>query len=299
MKKTIVILLIILVLWSAAPAWAQKPVLLIKNRWMKTYTEVFEGFKSHIDHDYEILDIRGLSEKEIRQEVRDIDPLCFLSIGWSAVVPVEDIENVPMVYVYAYDSRELLKRKKNITGVSMHIPPAFQISTLKSAMPSLRSVGLFITPYTRPMIREAREAAAKLGVNLVLTEVEDRGDIPDMLDNTRGKVSAFWMLPDHTLWTDITARLLFGFSLKNHVPVITTSKRYMKYGGLILIDHYPRDLGRMTAGLVEEILNGGNIDQIPPVRPEKFRVSISPKVARRFYLTIPREFIEKAEKYKE
>lgn len=274
-------------------------MILLRHDWYKVYEEVFREFKRYFDVDYEILDLVGLSDGEIRREIRDLGSAPMIAIGWDVLDPVKNIGSAPIVYAYAHGAPEKLGGRKNITGVSMRIPLSFQIAALKEALPATDYVGLFYTDETRHMIRECREAAENVGVKLICMEIGEEEDAIDMLEEVRDKISAFWMLPNYSFWNKTSASHLFNYSRKYRIPVVTTSSRYMGYGALMLIRINPRRLGFLLAEVVREIVGGKSVKDVEPRDPDEFDVIISRVVARRYFLTISRETLRKAKRYDE
>ncbi len=296
MKRLLLISWFILILCHA-PAWAEDPVLVIKNEWYAPYKKAFDSSKKHHNYKSTSLYIKGLSNEEVRQEVRGKKHSIILTIGWDAFYPVKEIGNKPIVYAYADGAREKHGVMGNVTGVAMHPPPSLYISTLKTALPSVNSVGVIFTKRTRHLIREAREAAGKCGVTLLVLEAEDRGDVPDLLKRMRGNISAFWMTPNYDLWDAPTLARLFNFSLKYKVPVLTYSKRFLKDGAFMAVSSSPWEIGRHLAKIIRDIQNGGDVKTMEVIRPERLRLVINGPVIRDLFLTVSKEILAIAEEW--
>ncbi len=298
MKRFLIIPWIILILFYDA-AWAQKPVLVIKYEWYGPYQDAFVSSRKHFNYDFKTVYVKGLTEKEVRREIRGVEHSIILAIGWDAFLPVKDIGNSPIVYAYADGVKEQFGEKENLTGVAMHPPPASYVSTIKEAMPSINSIGLIFTSRTKGWIREARETAGRLGVNLLISEAEDIGDVPDLLDGMGGKISVFWMLPNYKLWKDQALVHLFNYSLKYKIAVLTYSDRFLDHGAFLVVQSRPEDVGRLLALKIKDIQDGKAVKTMETLWPEKLEIIYSKPILMDYGLTISKEFLPKADEWPE
>ncbi len=296
MKRYFIILCLILILCHA-PVWAGKRVLVIKKLWYAQYEEAFKSSKKHLDYESEFLDINGLSNAETRQEIRAAGTALILAIGLDAYLPFKNIAHTPVVWAYADEAKEKYGATARCAGVSIHLPPAAHIGAIRGALPAARRIGLIYTTETRHMIREAKKAAKKAGLGLTAIEAKEGGDVPEILDKLGSGISVFWMLPNYDLWNKTTLNSLFIYSKKKSIPVVTYSKGFMKWGAFMMVSSHPKDVGRLLAQIIRDVLNEKDVEAIGVVRPEKLRIIIHTFVSKDFSITVPREFLNKAEKY--
>ncbi len=105
------------------------------------------------------------------------------------------------------------------------------------------------------------------------------------------------MLPNYDLWERVTLNRIFHFTLRNQIPVVTDSKRYMKWGAVMSVSSRPDDIGRLLAIIIKDILDGKDVETMKPIRPENREITISLLAMRELFLTIPKEVLENARKW--
>ena len=214
-------------------------------------------------------------------------PDIVLAIGIDALHEVRRIKDIPIVYCMILNPKSILADKDNVTGVSLHIDPEKQLSVLKKTMPSLTNIGLLYDPaMTGGFVKKARLAAGKAEISLITEEVTRSKDVPEKLEGMKGKINAFWMLPDLTVVTPETVEFLLLFSIENSIPVITFSEKYLEMGALISINIDAVDIGRQAWELSRMVLSGKDIRSIQKADARKEVVTVNQRAAKKFGISI-------------
>ncbi len=110
----------------------------------------------------------------------------------------------------------------------------------------------------------------------------------------KGKIDAFWMLPDLTVITPETVEYLLLFSLENTVPILTFAQKYVELGALLCVGIDAFDIGAQAGEMAEKILSGRDVKDVQWVDARKAVISINLKVARKLGITIDEKVIMKA-----
>jgi putative ABC transport system substrate-binding protein len=110
----------------------------------------------------------------------------------------------------------------------------------------------------------------------------------------KGKIDAFWMLPDLTAITPETVEYLLLFSLENTIPILTFAEKYVELGALMSVGIDAFDIGTQAGEMAENILSGRDVKNIQRVDARKAVISINLKVARKLGITIDEKVIRKA-----
>jgi putative ABC transport system substrate-binding protein len=168
----------------------------------------------------------------------------------------------------------VLSGHKDIRGVSMRIQPRNQLKALLTAAPSVRNVGLVFDPdKSGDFVREARNAAAKMGLRVVDKEVRSSKDVPSALIQIQAEIDSFWMVPDTTVITPETVEFLFLLCFEKNIPVLTFSEKYLSLGALVSTGVDPFDMGAQAGAMAKEILMGQGAKNVQLAHARKMVVS--------------------------
>ncbi|NOZ68933.1 MAG: ABC transporter substrate-binding protein [Deferribacteres bacterium] len=261
---------------------------------IKPYNDALHGFKEACNCNVKQFFVSDRRGEDIVRAVRKTHPAVILAIGIDALNRVRSIRDVPIVYFMILNSPAAVP-DDNITGVSLYINPEKQLSLLRKALPDVNRIGLLYDPArTGDFVRRVRAAAEKAGTVLIAREIHSPKDVPVQLQGLKGKIDAFWMLPDITVVTPDTIELLFLFSFENRIPVITFSDKYLEMGALISFDIDAADIGMQAWEITERILSGTDIRKIKEVDARKAIVTINRKTAKKLGVTVSGRFLNKA-----
>ncbi len=97
------------------------------------------------------------------------------------------------------------------------------------------------------------------------------------------------LIPGHRAW-------IREFTAKRQLPTMYTRSRFVKAGGLMSYGANLTDLFRRTATYVDKILKGAKPGDLPIEQPRKFELVINLKTAKKLGLTIPPQFLARADK---
>jgi putative ABC transport system substrate-binding protein len=78
-----------------------------------------------------------------------------------------------------------------------------------------------------------------LGFEIITREVTRPYEVSGAIENLRGKIDVFWMLPDPIVITPETFNSILLFSFQNKVPVFSFSNKYVKMGALASLSADP------------------------------------------------------------
>jgi putative ABC transport system substrate-binding protein len=218
----------------------------------------------------------------LAQHVRGLSPDLVLAVGSPALERLRDLSGTPVVYLLVHTRPAWLKERTNITGVEMEIPPARWFDAIRGAFPDRVRIGLLYDP-TRmgDFVQRAKAAARESGFTLIAREVLAPREVYDQLLGLEGKVDALWMLPDLGVVTPQTVGSMFLFSIRQRVPVITFSERYLVAGATVALLLDFSALGEQAGAMALQLLDGRRPGDIPPESPAKLTVRVNQAVAER------------------
>jgi putative ABC transport system substrate-binding protein len=213
--KNLLIILLVLVNCSIVNA---SEIVSIQSLDIKPYNNALSGFEHACNCDVKRLVVSEMHGMDIVKKIHKEKPEIILAIGIEALKRVGGIENIPVIYLMVLSPESVVAGKDNITGIRLYITPQRQLAVIKQALPDVSSIGLLYDPArTGNFIKQARRAAAAEGIKLIDKKTHNSKNVSALLKEMKGKIDAFWMLPDLTVITPETVELLLLFSIENGI----------------------------------------------------------------------------------
>jgi len=247
------------------PACA-RDVLVVQNYRANPYTEALQGFRSVCKAKSSELVLSEMNGEDVVGEIRRRKPDLILAIGMDALLKVRKIKETPILYLMVLHPGTVLRGEMNITGVSMVLPPEKQLSLLHRFFPNVKKIGMVYCPRNSGhLVSRACHAAARMGLELKAFGTGRAEDFPELLKSMKGNVDAYWMLPDSTVITPETVEYLLLFSMRNRIPIITFSEKYLKMGALLSMEVNSFKMGKQAGEMALKILSGTSVSELKPL----------------------------------
>lgn len=284
-------------LFCAGLAAAGQEVVVLQSFNILPYNEAVAGFESVYKGTVVKMVLAEAGDSgSLVEKISDLRPVMVLAVGLEAFTLASEIKTIPVVSLMVLDPPKSAFSQGNITTVLMSIPPEKQLAVLGEALPGAKTIGLVYDPArSGKNVARAREAATKRGLALLAREADDPRQVPLRIDALRGKIDAYWMLPDLTVVTPETVEYLLLFSLEEGVPILTFSEKYVEMGALLSVGIDTFDMGAQAGELASEVISraeektdGG------AVWPRKSAVVINVRVAEKLGIKIGERVIRKA-----
>ncbi|ABB32954.1 protein of unknown function DUF534 [Geobacter metallireducens RCH3] len=285
MNRLILHILAVLLLWGF-PAFAAE-VVVVQGERLAPFEAAFHGFKDTAGvrsvERFVLSDLRGA---DVVRAVREARPRLVLAVGRDALARVRDIREIPVVYVMVPPSATADATGRNVTGIEMDVPAERYLSLCGNGLGGKR-VGIIYNPAkTGALVQEARQAAERLGITLVVRRADDPREAVRELSSLKGKVDTLWLLPDPTVVTRDTMESFALFSQQNRVPVVAFAAKYLQQGAVAAIEVDPADMGRQAGRMARRILDGASPQAETPEHPAKTRLKVNHSVAQHLGITL-------------
>jgi putative ABC transport system substrate-binding protein len=291
LQKYLIIMLLVLIPFAHTYA-GKKSVLIVQSTKIGPYNEAVEGFKSGCQcssRELVLSDVEGLN---IFREIRSFQPDVILAVGIDALLRLKAIKDVPIVYAMVSNPESIHLAGANITGVSMNIASEKQLSLLQEAFPGPHRVGiLYNPPKSGGFVEKALASSKDMSIKIIVKEIHNPRDVPQKINSLKDKIDVFWMIPDSTVFSPETVEYLFLFCFENKIPVLTFSEKYLSMGAVISANIDARDIGRQAGEMVEKILSGTNVADVPSVDARKANVRVNLITAKKIGRTISSEIL--------
>lgn len=286
MVKKVFTILFFLILFPGVSE-AGPEIVAIQSIRVEPYEEAIKGFQSVCNARINRIVVSELGETDVVRKINEIRPDMVLAIGRDALSMVKRIEGIPIVYLMVLNPQSTLSGEKNITGVSMNIPPEKQLMVLLGALPYTKNIGLLYDPNrTAYLVRKAKDAAKKIGIKLIAREIHSSRDAPSLIMDMKEKIDVFWMLPDITVITPETVKFLLLFSLENNIPLLAFSEKYVEVGAFMSTDIDAFDMGSQAGEMANKILSGRGVRNVRQVHARKLVVSTNLMIARKLGINL-------------
>ena len=154
-----------------------------------------------------------------------------------------------------------------IATLAFHVPehvlgppaapaPELILQLLARARPGLKIVGAVHGPRSRDTWKAAREAAARLGIELRGEEVPDGPAAVRAIRAMVDGVQALWLPGDLDAVTPQVFQFALRLQIERGIPVAAATRQQVHSGALLAVDFNPRDAGQSAADLANRILDG-------------------------------------------
>jgi putative tryptophan/tyrosine transport system substrate-binding protein len=185
----------------------------------------------------------------------------------------------------------------NATGVTTMYGglAAKQVGLLRELVPASKVIAFLVNPrnpITEPNVRDALEAAQKLGQQIQIINASSDRDIEVAFDTLREiRPGALLVQPDAFL---INKRIV-ALAARDALPAMYQSRDLVAMGGLMSYGPSLPDLYRQMGVYVGKVLGGTNPGELPIIQPTKFELAINMKTAKALGLHLSNNLLSLAD----
>jgi putative ABC transport system substrate-binding protein len=242
--------------------------------------------------------IPGLAAELIRTGV-DI----FVVEGAGDAVRVQQVTHtIPIVTLRAGDivqaglAASLARPGGNVTGIQTLQPDlaAKHLSLLKEAIPSLSRSGILLEGSYPAFLREAESGAKILGIALQIVSIHGADELERAFSAFQAK-RAQAVVVVRQAYLSLHAKTVMDLASKHRLPTISDSLSLPAHGGLMSYGFSFRETTRSAAEIVDKILRGAKVSEVPIQQATTFRLVINMKTAKALGLTIPQTLLQRAD----
>ena len=208
---------------------------------------------------------------------------------------------IPIVMIGAGDPvgmgivASLARPGGNITGMAGQTPElaAKQLELLKQALPGLRKISALCNkadPFSKPFLAQIERAGKAQGVEIVPVEVTAGPSLnaafPAMVADKVGAVIVQPSLP---------LAHVAQLALRHQIPAVSPNGPFAGDGGLMSYANPPGEGPRLAASFIDKILKGAKPGDLPVEQPLRLELVINLKTAKALGLTLPPDFVARAD----
>ena len=211
---------------------------------------------------------------------------------------------VPIVFATATDpvgagfAASLARPGGNLTGLSLQTTDyaAKRVELLRELIPGARRLAILFNSNNRGTVLEMREAESAirtLGLESSTHEIQRAEDIAPVFEMMKGRTDALFVCSD--VLVNVHRVRINTLALGAKLPTIFSIREYVEAGGLMSFGPNLADMFRRSAEYVDKILRGAKPADLPIEQPTKFDLVVNLTTAKTIGLTIPPDFLARAD----
>lgn len=191
------------------------------------------------------------------------------------------------------------KPDTNVTGTSDRFPVEEQIKLLKLIMPNAKKVGYMYNTGEKNSIiqlKELKEICVKYDLTIVATGITNVNEAAQSLNSIIDDIDVLYTPTDNLIAASMP--LISEKCFLKNKPIFGAERAHVESGALITKGIDYKLLGKESAKIAIQILNGTNPSVIPVAMQDKFEIVINEDAAKKLNITIPDSIIKDAIKIK-
>jgi putative ABC transport system substrate-binding protein len=147
---------------------------------------------------------------------------------------------------------------------------------------------------TPPTVRETEKAAAILRLKVDVVEIRSPDQLESAIAGIAGEGTAAVVAADPNVLNQ--ARRIQALLLKHRIPATHAETGWLQAGALMLFGSSELEHYRHAATLVDKILRGARVAELPVEQSTRFELVINLKTAKALGLTIPPSLLARADR---
>jgi putative ABC transport system substrate-binding protein len=172
-----------------------------------------------------------------------------------------------------------------------------RLELLREVIPHLRRLAIMgnvTNHFTVVEMTQLREAATKLGLDVVTSEIRQAQDIARAFEELRGRADALYICTDAAIIHSNRIQIN-NLALGQRLPTMQGAGTYLEGGGLMSYGPSFVNMFRRSADFVDKILRGYNPAEIPVEQPTKFELVVNLATARAVGVSVPPTVLARAD----
>jgi len=259
----------------------------------------------NIAFEYRWADTRNERLTEMAVEFVRLKADVIVAVGTEAAVAAKQTTStIPIVFPASGDPvgsglvASLARPGGNATGLSLENTDLVgkRMELLREVVSGLQRLAIMANTDSsvgKLELEQAREAAGKLGLEIVPLGIRRAADIAPSFADLNNRADALYVAGDPLV---VANRVRINtLALIARLPTMYNSREYVELGGLISYGPNFLDLYRRGADFVDRILHGAKPADLPVEQPTKFYLVVNLTTAKALKLTIPESFLSLAD----
>lgn len=275
---------------------------LVRQGVMDVLSESGYGEASNAHILYENAQGNMATAAQIAQKFASKKPDVIIAIATPSAQTVQKAtqrEATPIVFASITDPitaglvEDLRLPKGRITGTRNITPFDRHLDLIKNVLDHVESIGVvinFAEANSIDLLEDLKQEAKAHGIAVVVTPVNNTGEVSGAMRKLVGKVDAVLLLQDNTVASALPG--LLKVANEYRVPVFSTYVEAVEKGALMGLAADEYDIGRQTGRMVVAILQGQDPGSMPIEDPDKMTFLVNEKTLKSLKLTFKPDLIK-------
>lgn len=233
----------------------------------------------------EIVIARGEKKEESALKIRNSRPDLILALGARALEASMSVPGIPIVHLLVIDAEKIIGDAPRVSGISLTVPTKVQLDAVTRYLPLVKRIGLVYDPKRSGTIIE-QFTTARPDLQFISLAAHNTTEVPGLINSLRGKIDLLWMLPDLTTTNQKTIESYFLFSIRNKIPLLTFSEKFLKHGATIAVTFDIDGMAAQAAELAMDMLSGQNAGTRAAVSVPRVKTIINHKIAAKLNISV-------------
>lgn len=275
--------LVLLLAACAIPPWSDPKVVLLVSDSTPAYTRVADALKERLSVPPRVLRLKGDARQADAavQRLADNDDT-IVAIGALALQTARRLNGRHVVFCQVFNYEEPGLLAPTVSGVKAMPPLTKQFRAWKLLDPRLNRIALITGPGLRDLPKEAKQAAAEIGLSVVHIAVNSDKELlyttRDQLDGVQG----VWVAPDYRILSKRALRELLSHAVRQGIAVMVFNHQLLDEGAVMSAESDYGEVADRVVDLVRAPARGSRL-----VSLTRARVKVNDLVAAQLGLSSP------------
>lgn len=219
----------------------------------------------------------------------------------SAQAVVSQTKDIPILFASVIDPigagiiSNFEKPGGNVSGTSNAVAADIVMEMANLITPNIKTIGTIYNPSESNaafVIKSLKEYTTKNNITLIEAPVTGSSEVQQAANSLVGKVDAIFIPNDNTVATAMLS--VSQIAIKAKLPVYVTADSLVRDGGLATNGINYTTLGKETADMAVEVLNGKKIGDIPARTMSKMSIYLNKDTAKAIGVDFPEDIVKQA-----
>jgi len=219
----------------------------------------------------------------------------------SAQAVVSQTKDIPILFSSVLDPigagiiSNFEKPGGNVSGTSNAVSAEKVMEMANLITPNIKTIGTIYNPSESNaawVINSLKEYTTKNNISLIEAPVTGSSEVQQAANSLVGKVDAIFIPNDNTVATAMLS--VSQIAIKAKLPVYVTADSLVRDGGLATKGINYTILGKETADMAVEVLNGKKIGDIPARTMSTMHIYLNKDTAKAIGVNFPEDIVKQA-----